>query len=153
MPPGSTPRLPDVPARRGDGLDAGQRPVKEPPTAPVAFGGSVLKADRAMAKGWVVVDGDHIADIRTKKPSGVTCIDTGGVILPGLIDLHGHPEYNVFSPWEPPKTFINRGQWRGSTEYDAPVKKPWHSLTSGGSRSRSKRPWPATPKPERPWAG
>ena len=85
------------------------------PAEPVALGGTVVRPDRAMAKGWVVVDGDHIVDIRTKKPAGVTCIDTGGVILPGLIDLHGHPEYNVFNPWEPPKTFINRGQWRGSS--------------------------------------
>ena len=34
----------------------------------------------------------------------MTAVATGGVILPGLIDLHGHPEYNVFSAWEPPKT-------------------------------------------------
>jgi 5-methylthioadenosine/S-adenosylhomocysteine deaminase len=24
----------------------------------------------------------------------------GGVILPGLIDLHGHPEFNVLAAWE-----------------------------------------------------
>ena len=102
------------------------------PAEPVALGGGVVRPDRAVAKGWVVVDSGQIVDIRTKKPTSVKCIDTGGVILPGLIDLHGHPEYNVFSPWEPPKTFINRGQWRGSTEYDALVKTPWHLLTSGG---------------------
>lgn len=118
-----------LPRARSNGAD---RPATAMPVAPVALGGAVLRPDHAMTKGWVVVEADRIVDIRTKKPSGVTCIDTGGVILPGLIDLHGHPEYNVFSPWEPPKTFINRGQWRDSSEYDALVKQPWHRLTSGG---------------------
>src|SRR6185437_1236269 len=80
----------------------------------------------------------QIVDIRTKKPTSVKCIDTGGVILPGLIDLHGHPEYNVFSAWEPPKTFINRGQWRDSKEYAALVKEPWSKLTKNGTSASVK---------------
>jgi len=105
---------------------------------PVALGGSVIRAGGSLARGWIVVEGDRIAEIRTTKPTGMTAIATGGVILPGLIDLHGHPEYNVFSAWEPPKTFINRGQWRDSTEYDVLVKKPWSELTSGGTSSSIK---------------
>ncbi len=103
------------------------------PAGPTAFGGSVLKGDGSMADGWVVVDGGRIVSVDTTKPADVElAIDTGGVILPGLIDLHGHPEYNVFAAWEPPKEYINRGQWRGSKEYDELIKKPWSVLTSGG---------------------
>jgi 5-methylthioadenosine/S-adenosylhomocysteine deaminase len=98
----------------------------------------VIKADGSLAKGWVVVAGDQIAEVRSTKPSGVHAIPTGGVILPGLIDLHGHPEYNVFSAWEPPKTFINRGQWRGSNEYAALVKEPWSRLTKDGTSASVK---------------
>lgn len=54
------------------------------------------------------------------------------MILPGLIDLHGHPEYNVFAAWEPPKLYIHRGRWRDSDEYAQLIKEPWSALTSGG---------------------
>ena len=86
-----------------------------------------------MAGGWVVVEGGQIVSVRSTKPRDVEhAISTGGVILPGLIDLHGHPEYNVFAAWEPPKMYINRGRWRDSDEYDQLIKQPWAALTSGG---------------------
>ncbi len=56
-------------------------------------------------------------------------VDTRGVILPGLIDLHGHPEFNVFAAWEPPKLYLNRYAWRGSDEYKAVLRDPWTRLT------------------------
>jgi hypothetical protein len=75
----------------------------------IALGGSILEPDGSMARGWVVIDGDRITAVRSTKPKDVKhAIATDGVILPGLIDLHGHPEYNVFAAWEPPKTYINR---------------------------------------------
>ena len=63
----------------------------------------MIGANGSLAKGWVVVSGDHIVEVRVTKPSGVPAIATGGVILPGLIDLHGHPEYNVFSAGSRPR--------------------------------------------------
>lgn len=50
------------------------------------------------------------------------------MILPGLIDLHGHPEFNVFSPWEPPQRFVNRYAWRGSDLYRQLVRDPQNRL-------------------------
>ena len=108
------------------------------PSQPVALGGSVVTPTGTLADGWVVVSGDRISEVRATRPSGVLTIPTGGVLLPGLIDLHGHPEYNVFSPWEPPKTYINRGQWRNSEEYDALIKTPWSMLTKGGKSASVK---------------
>jgi 5-methylthioadenosine/S-adenosylhomocysteine deaminase len=58
------------------------------------------------------------------------------VILPGLIDLHGHPEYNVFSAWEPPKLYTNRYRWRDSAEYKLVVREPWTKLTADPSLLR-----------------
>ena len=70
-----------------------------------ALRGAVITPDAAWDDGYVVIDGDTIADTTRTPPTGVAQIlDTGGVILPGLIDLHGHPEFNVFPAWEPPRT-------------------------------------------------
>ena len=121
-------------------LDAGAAPrdAAGAPT-PTAFGGSVITGDGSLARGWVVVDGGRIAAVRSTKPRNVAqAIDTGGVILPGLIDLHGHPEYNVFAAWEPPTTYINRGRWRDSNEYAQLIKIPWATLTSGGKSASVK---------------
>lgn len=102
-----------------------------PKGKPVAFGGSLILPTRSVARGWVTVMEGMITDISSRKPSDVETIATGGVILPGLIDLHGHPEFNVFAPWEPPRVFINRGQWRSSEIYQRLVRDPWDQLTSG----------------------
>ena len=89
--------------------------------------------------GWVVVDGGRIAAVRSTKPRNVAqAIDTGGVILPGLIDLHGHPEFNVFAAWEPQRLTSTVGRWRDITEYPTdPV--PWADYLRGTSAS-AKRP-------------
>jgi len=94
-----------------------------------ALGGCVLTPDSMMKHGWVVVGVDgKIAAVSSAPPQGVQRLETEGVILPGLIDLHGHPEFNVFAAWEPPKLFINRQQWRGSDIYRAIVRDPWNRL-------------------------
>src|SRR5829696_4887276 len=61
----------------------------------VALKGCVLTPARALDPGYVVVEGDTIRDVTATAPQGVAVTDTGGVITPGLIDLHGHPEFNV----------------------------------------------------------
>ena len=70
---------------------------------------------RKLDPGWVVIgDGRTITTVTSKRPEGVRVHRTDGVILPGMIDLHGHPEFNVFAPWEPPRQFVNRYAWRAS---------------------------------------
>ena len=48
--------------------------------------------------------------------------------MPGMLDLHGHPEFNVFAPWEPPKSYVNRYSWRGSKPYQELVRDPQNQL-------------------------
>jgi cytosine/adenosine deaminase-related metal-dependent hydrolase len=100
------------------------------PTKPFALHGTVLTPDRKLDDAYVVVENGKIASVGKAEPQGVDePIDTDGVILPGLIDLHGHPEYNVFAAWEPPKEYVNRYAWRASKEYKLVVKEPWAKLT------------------------
>lgn len=94
-----------------------------------ALGGCILTPDRMISKGYVSVGPDgNVAGLHTKKPADATIVETDGVILPGLIDLHNHPDFNIFAAWEPPTTFINRMQWRGSDLYKQLVRTPWNTL-------------------------
>lgn len=107
------------------------------PMSAFALHGAVLTPDTAIADGYVVVDGATIDSVRTTKPDGVKVVETDGIILPGLIDLHGHPEYNVFAAWEPPKLYANRSRWRASHEYAAVVKAPLALLKQAPTLERT----------------
>jgi 5-methylthioadenosine/S-adenosylhomocysteine deaminase len=93
------------------------------PPDPFALGGHIVLEDRAL-QGWVTVRGGQIADVSGRKPSDVRLVQTEGVILPGLLDMHNQPDYNVCAPWEPPETYANRYRWRDSPEYEVLVKAP-----------------------------
>jgi 5-methylthioadenosine/S-adenosylhomocysteine deaminase len=103
--------------------------VRVAPAEAVALGGCVLTPTRALERGYVVVGpGSEIRAISANKPQGVRVHETGGVICPGFIDLHGHPEFNVFAAWEPPKLFVNRYAWRGSDLYKRLVREPQNRI-------------------------
>jgi 5-methylthioadenosine/S-adenosylhomocysteine deaminase len=95
-----------------------------------ALKGCVVTPEGPVERAYITVgEGTAIEEISTRKPRGVRVHDTGGgVILPGLIDLHGHPEFNVFAAWEPPRQFVNRYAWRGSDIYKELVRRPQDRL-------------------------
>ena len=123
--------LPEAPPEdaREQEREASEGHAREKPDEPFALGGCVVTPERALDPGWVVVGGGAIAALRDTAPRDVRTIETRGVILPGLVDLHGHPEYNVFPAWEPPRLYENRYRWRETEEYAKLVKGPWHRLT------------------------
>ncbi len=98
------------------------------PRHPVALTGCVITPERALDPGVVVVEAGEIAAVQEAVPDGVDVIETGGVLAPGLIDLHGHPEFNVFAAWEPPQRFANRYEWRASDLYRSLVREPQDRL-------------------------
>jgi 5-methylthioadenosine/S-adenosylhomocysteine deaminase len=98
------------------------------PSEAVALKGCVLTPEEALDPGFVVIDGGVIQAVQGTAPNGVPVTDTEGVITPGLIDLHGHPEFNVFAAWEPPQLFVNRYAWRGSDIYHRLVRDPQNLL-------------------------
>ncbi len=98
------------------------------PPQPFALRGTVLTQTGALARGYVVVANGLVDEVRTTRPSGVQVLDTDGVILPGLLDLHGHPEFNVFAAWEPPRRFSNRYLWRSHDLYQQLVRTPQNRL-------------------------
>ncbi|CAN5455429.1 hypothetical protein BH10PSE14_BH10PSE14_30750 [soil metagenome] len=69
-----------------------------------------------------VIVGVHPAD--APPPPGfadVVPIDSGGVIFPGLADLHNHLAYNILSLWWPQRALGNRAQWLRDRDYKAKV--------------------------------
>lgn len=98
------------------------------PPAPFALHGAVITPGGAWSSGYVTVADGRITDVSQRRPETVPVQETDGVILPGMLDLHGHPEFNVFAAWEPPTLYANRYRWRGSDVYHALVRDPQNVL-------------------------
>jgi 5-methylthioadenosine/S-adenosylhomocysteine deaminase len=110
------------------GVDTSE-PSRVAPLESIALGGQIL-TDDGPVRGWLTIEGGQITAISSRKPHASQTLVTDGVILPGLIDLHGHPEFNVFAPWEPPKSFLNRYAWRASPAYKQLIREPQDQLLS-----------------------
>src|SRR5947199_860179 len=83
--------------------------------------------------GKVIEDGALYVDVNgviaavashdAAAPAGfdqATEVDTGGLVFPGLIDLHNHMAYNCLSLWVAPDRdapWINRSQWPRDPHY------------------------------------
>src|SRR5215831_8544415 len=76
-------------------LSTGPAGPRGGPVEPFALHGCVLTPEAALDPGWVVVGPDGLIDsVGFREPDSVLRrLNTEGVILPGLIDLHGHPEF------------------------------------------------------------
>jgi 5-methylthioadenosine/S-adenosylhomocysteine deaminase len=130
--PPRRPLLPDGMAVRGRDA-SGRARHRQVTTAAAAeafaLHGTVITASGSWASGYVVVADGVIDDVRQAPPDpGLRVLETDGVILPGLIDLHGHPEFNVFAAWEPPELYANRYRWRQSDLYHQLVRDPQNLL-------------------------
>ena len=67
--------------------------------------------------------------INEKYPANVNCnnikeIKTNGIIFPGLINIHNHPDWNVFPVWDVPEKYETRYEWRDDSRYKRDVKEP-----------------------------
>ena len=98
------------------------------PAEGFALRGCVLTPAKRIEPGYVVIQGATIEEVTDRRPESVKVHETEGVIAPGLIDLHGHPEFNIFAAWEPPQQFVNRYSWRGSDLYQTLVRDPQNHL-------------------------
>jgi cytosine/adenosine deaminase-related metal-dependent hydrolase len=121
-------RLAPVDGRANRTAAASAMVSRAAPAEPVALHGAVITPDGAWKSGYVVVESGVIREVSRTKPAGARVHRTDGVIVPGLIDLHSHPEFNVFAAWEPPRQFPNRYSWRASDVYHQLVRDPQNRL-------------------------
>ncbi len=99
--------------------------------------GTLILPDNTAAKGGLLVeDGiiqnlwhgdipDSIADDLDVSLSQVTTINTNGIILPGLVDLHNHVAYNFLPLWDSGQSWPNRYKWAKATAYKHAVSEPY----------------------------
>jgi cytosine/adenosine deaminase-related metal-dependent hydrolase len=59
---------------------------------------------------------------------GVIPLDTGGTVVPGLIELHNHTAYNTLPLWQVPQQYPNRDTWGNSTDYHKKVTAPMKTI-------------------------
>nr|WP_180204876.1 amidohydrolase family protein [Pseudomonas sp. SbOxS1]NYU04876.1 amidohydrolase family protein [Pseudomonas sp. SbOxS1] len=95
------------------------------PSAPplILFGKVVPMAGDPIPNGAVYLKAGLIVAVQDRDapppPSfeAAAKIETAGVIVPGLLDLHNHLAYNILPLWNANRRFDNRSQWQGLTDY------------------------------------
>ena len=66
---------------------------------------------------YIEILGDEIVDVHTTPPAGLQIISTNSLILPGLIDAHNHPVYNVLDTIPFQNLFTERYDWQNNPLY------------------------------------
>ena len=108
----------------------------------IVLKGTIVTPTGITPGGWIVIENHKITGVYSsmkqfEMPANAICVDTRGIIFPGLIDLHNHVAFNVFPAWKPMRQqlpnghrkeekFSNRYEWRyHSAEYKRLVQKPF----------------------------
>lgn len=99
-----------------------------------AISGTLVTGRGIIDDGVVLVSHGAIEGIGAKIPipKGTPVIETGGVIFPGLIDLHNHLVWNVFPRWGPPSPVGNRYDWEAMPDYSTKLSGPVATLIGRG---------------------
>lgn len=105
-------------------------------TTPYVLLGTLVTPDEVFDGGLLVEGGRIVALFQEgsepPEADGVLTIETGGIVLPGLIDLHNHVAYNFLPFWRAGRTFDDRYQWARAAAYKAAVRDPYDAAKSAG---------------------
>jgi hypothetical protein len=87
-----------------------------------AISGTVVTMNdtlQVIENAYVAIRGDVIEDIDTMQNfrGGVPVVPVDGLIFPGLIDAHNHPQYNVLDHIPFGQIFQDRDEWRNHPLY------------------------------------
>ena len=102
-----------------------------PAPVPFALHGAIATPDEIIGDGYVIIRGQQIDAVNRERPAGMPVVETDGVIFPGLVNAHDHPQYNVFPVLRFDQTFLNRYEWQDSATYAA-FRQRVNALTSAG---------------------
>jgi cytosine/adenosine deaminase-related metal-dependent hydrolase len=110
-------------------------------SAPVALTGTVITPDGIVPNGTVLIQNGVITAVgaQVTLPAGTKTVATGGVIAPGLIDLHNHLTWNVLPRWKPPVEYGTRYDWQQKPVYSLLLKEPYEALVRAGLACQMER--------------
>jgi cytosine/adenosine deaminase-related metal-dependent hydrolase len=101
--------------------------------------------DKVIENGALYIDTGGViravAPATAAPPDGfaqATEVDTGGLVFPGLIDLHNHMAYNCLPLWVAPdrdQPWINRDQWPRDHHYKSDISLPANALCHADAKS------------------
>lgn len=96
----------------------------------IVISGSVVTPEKVLNKGWIVIKQKKISAVSETLPEeeNAVWIDTNDIIFPGFVDLHNHPMYAMFEPWDPKQLFNNRYEWRSLEKYKQEVSTPARNI-------------------------
>jgi cytosine/adenosine deaminase-related metal-dependent hydrolase len=96
----------------------------------IIISGAVVTPEKILNKGWVVIKQKKISAVLDTLPTeqNAIWIDTNDIIFPGFIDLHNHPMYAMFDPWDAKQFFNNRYEWRSLEKYKEEISTPARNL-------------------------
>ena len=104
-----------------------------------------MRPDGQVLPGGAVYVGDDglIAAVTPLDPvpsgfENAVQIAAGGLIYPGLIDLHNHLMYNSLPLWTEParkKPWTSHNQWGGAPTYSAQISQPARLLGAAAGRA------------------
>lgn len=107
----------------------------------VALTGTVITPDGIVPNGTVLIQNGVITAVggQVTLPAGTKTVATGGVIAPGLIDLHNHLAWNVLPRWKPPVEYGTRYDWQQKPVYSLLMKEPYEALVRAGLECQMER--------------
>jgi len=108
-------------------------------TGSYALHGDVVTPTGVAVANYVTVTDEKIAAITALAPKGMPIVETDGVIFPGLIDGHGHVEYNHIPIADLGKRYGDRDQWPNASLYQTLVKDPKNAVTAAGIQCEALR--------------
>jgi len=96
----------------------------------IVISGTVVTPEKVLNKGWVVIKHKKISAVSDTLPQeeNAILVDTNDIIFPGFIDLHNHPMYAMFEPWNAGKLFDNRYEWRSLQKYKDEISTPARNI-------------------------
>jgi cytosine/adenosine deaminase-related metal-dependent hydrolase len=129
---------------KADEAGTGPKTYRSGCGAPIRTGTYVLHGDVVLPTGvargyYLTVTDEKIAAISPIAPKTATVVETNGIIFPGLIDGHGHVEYNHIPLADLGKRYQDRDQWPGASKYKTLVKDPKNAVTTAGLQCEALR--------------
>lgn len=107
----------------------------------IALRGTVVMPSGPVDHATVLIEGEKIAAIGTDlvPPAGTKVIETGGILYPGLIDLHDHVTWNALSRWSFGVKSGARYDWQQLPEYRMALDVPHEKFVSEGHGCAAER--------------